>query len=611
MKNRSKALILILVFLFAEVSLQADDVVSDFSDTGLRNAVATGGTITFGGDGTIILNSQILITKNTIIDATGRNVTISGNALTRLFEVGDDVNVTFRGLNLINGMHHPPQAGEGGGLPAFGGAILFHSGELALYSCVLSNNVAWGGMGSSLPGSGHGSASGGAIYADSGFIRLADSIFIHNRATGFDQAELSLSAATGGSAYGGALAIETGNLLSIERCHFIENRARGGVGVRPGAGGVGYGGALHIPSSGANIVDSVFQANNAHGGESYHGASGMGQGGAVWSGSGGIIYLLGSTVSSNSATAASALAAGGGIYNRASMDVLHSSIVRNFAKGGKGRVIQNSSGAGYDAVGGGVYNAGLAGFTNVTFLQNAAYAGDAADPALSTQGAAGSAFGGGIYNVSSVLFAYVTMALNQVVPAQPTLGALGVLKGSDLHASVGGITYARSSIFASIPYKSISGVLGDGGFNIVIDDSASFTQPSSFNSSDPLLGPARATYIPLASGSPAIDSASSDWPAWDQLRLPRPGGTRADRGAIEYREIRMGQISLEAGNARVRVTNNSGVDFKLQKSTDAQNWTDAGFAGGAAANYEFLIPRSSQGGVTEFYRAVAPDLNPL
>ena len=598
-----KNLIVLATLLVANTSLFADAVVSDFSETGFRAAVAAGGTITFAGDGTILLNSQIVIDKPTIIDATGRNITINGNAVTRLFEVNEAVDATFKGLKLINGMHHPAQATEGGGLPAFGGAILFHSGLLRLESCVFSNNVAWGGMGSSFPGSPQGSASGGAIYADSGYIIVADCTFVTNRSLGFERTGDGAPSGTGGSAYGGAIAIGEGNNLDVDRSEFIENQARGGIGWGQGAGGVGYGGAVHLPFCGANLQNATFRGNNAHGGESVNGATGMGQGGAIWSGNIGVIYMFDSNISSNSATAASALAAGGGIYSRNTLYVQSSSINRNTARAGKGRVIQNTSGAGYDALGAGVFTAGLSGFTNVTFLLNAAYAGDAAEPVLGTQGSAGGGYGGGIYNISFMHLAYVTMALNQVVPGQRISGAVGTLKGSDVFTAVSANSYARSSIFGSVLSKSISGPLSDGGYNITADDSAAFTQTTSFNSRDPLLGPVRATYIPILPGSPAIDSADFDPPFSDQLGLLRPAGTRADRGAIEYREIRMGQISLEGASVRVRVINNSGFSFRLEHSTDAQSWTDTGREGFGAV-YEFLIPRSSQAGVAEFWRAV-------
>jgi hypothetical protein len=245
-------------------------------------------------------------------------------------------------------------------------------------------------------------------------------------------------------------------------------------------------------------------------------------------------------------------------------------------------------------------------------MLNAAYAGDAAEPVLGTQGSAGGGYGGGIYNVSFIHLAYVTMALNQVVPGQRISGAVGTLKGSDVFTAVGANSYVRSSIFASLLYKSISGPLSDAGYNIAADDSAAFTQTTSFNSRDPLLGPVRATYIPILAGSPAIDSSDFDDPFSDQLGLPRPAGTRSDRGAIEYREIRMGPITIEGSSVRLKVTNNSGAAFKVQKSTDLLNWTDTNLIGeGQNATREFLIPRSLEAGATEFWRGVAPSIDPL
>jgi len=98
---------------------------------------------------------------------------------------------------------------------------------------------------------------------------------------------------------------------------------------------------------------------------------------------------------------------------------------------------------------------------------------------------------------------------------------------------------AHNSIFASVNPDAISesifGLVIDDGYNIAIDNSAGFTQPTSLNNTDPKFGVPTATYIPLTAQSPAIDSADpSNFPAIDQIWTPRPAGRGPDRGAIEF-----------------------------------------------------------------------------
>jgi hypothetical protein len=73
----------------------------------LRQAIAdvcAGGTITFNGDMTILLASELALDKDLTIDGETHAVTVSGNNVTRVFNVTAG-NVTFDSLRIIN--HQP------------------------------------------------------------------------------------------------------------------------------------------------------------------------------------------------------------------------------------------------------------------------------------------------------------------------------------------------------------------------------------------------------------------------------------------------------------------------------------------------------------------------
>src|SRR5436190_18900814 len=68
-----------------------EGVVTNCTEAELRTALNGGGTVTFACNGTITVTNTLIITTNTVIDAGGRNVTISGNATTRIFTVESSV----------------------------------------------------------------------------------------------------------------------------------------------------------------------------------------------------------------------------------------------------------------------------------------------------------------------------------------------------------------------------------------------------------------------------------------------------------------------------------------------------------------------------------------
>ena len=57
---------------------RAGGVVTDCTEAALRTAMIGGGLVTFTCDGTITLTNTLTVSEDTVLDATGRQVTISG-----------------------------------------------------------------------------------------------------------------------------------------------------------------------------------------------------------------------------------------------------------------------------------------------------------------------------------------------------------------------------------------------------------------------------------------------------------------------------------------------------------------------------------------------------
>src|SRR5262245_28050272 len=73
------------LLLLLPLATWAGGVVSNCTEADLRAAMAGGGTVTFACDGTITLASTITNTLDTVLDASGRQATISGGGSVRVF----------------------------------------------------------------------------------------------------------------------------------------------------------------------------------------------------------------------------------------------------------------------------------------------------------------------------------------------------------------------------------------------------------------------------------------------------------------------------------------------------------------------------------------------
>src|SRR5258705_132111 len=207
--------------------------VTSLADSGagtLHDLIATalpGDTIQFGLSGPIILNSELVISKNLRINGLTANLLrITGNNRSRVFNITSGTAQIFNMAiadGRVSGTNGP--AGLNGETVSGGGILVDNGATLDLENCILTNNVALGGQGG--------------------------------------PASVSGPAGNGGYGSGGALA-SFGNLTMV-RCTLAGNSASGGAGGPPpaaGSGGQGRGGGLYVEGS-ALLFYSTIDANNA------------------------------------------------------------------------------------------------------------------------------------------------------------------------------------------------------------------------------------------------------------------------------------------------------------------------------------------------------------
>ena len=406
-------------------------IITNLTDSSLRAAVHVGGLIQFALDGTLLLTNSIDVIKDTILDAGGHAVTISGGNAVRLFNVGAGVALTIANITMANGR----AAGVDGG-PEFdggegkGGAILVNGGELVLLACrVWTNNAVGGkgGNGNSDPrgtrlqfGSG-GDARAGAIYLEGGVLNATDCEFVGNAALGgnggvtasmifplpppkkggkasggaifnhdgivrLNNCTFSMNEAIGGGAPynsdssfadisgdgNGGVLFNDGGTVAVTNCSFTLNRASSteaiGASLRA-TGSTNSGGALYNLAGEVRIVSTEFATNAAVGGHESKGNAGEGLGGAIFNMS--QMQVSGCDFVGNQAE-------GGGYANARSADGNGGAIMN----GGSLQVDlshfkMNSAvgGHGYSSAagrGGAIHNTNQADVNNSTFEQNAA-----------------------------------------------------------------------------------------------------------------------------------------------------------------------------------------------------------------------------------------------
>ena len=193
--------------------------VATCNDTSLRTAInnaASGDTVNFSCNGTIILSSTLNITKNLTLDGVGQSVSLSGNDTVEVLNVTTNTNFRLANLTITHGQSPVSNCSNG----SCGGGI-YNKGTLTVTNASFRFNNA--------------SDRGGAIYNVSGGIisSLANSTFVSN-----------------GAILGGAIYNESNGAIVLANSTFVSN-------------GAYIGGAIYNESNGAiSVANSTFVSNS-------------------------------------------------------------------------------------------------------------------------------------------------------------------------------------------------------------------------------------------------------------------------------------------------------------------------------------------------------------
>jgi alpha-tubulin suppressor-like RCC1 family protein len=304
----------------------------------LRQAIAdvcAGGTITFNGDMTILLDDELVLDKDLTIDGETHAVTVSGNDVTRVFNATAG-HITLAHLTIADG--HVTTDDCGGFSNRCGGGLILQNSSVAvtvLDSTFSGNQATW---------------DGGGIYNYYGTLTVETSTFSDNQATSggggiynyYGTLTVETSTFSGNQAdyRGGGIANGSGT-LTVQDSIFSGNQATDGGGIYNSYGTLtvetstfsgnqaDYGGGGIYNSYGTLTVEtSTFSGNQAtyYGGGIYnYSASGS-------CASSPAVTIRNSTLSGNSATTR-----GGGIYNRHGvLELTVSTLTANTAPAGQG-----------------------------------------------------------------------------------------------------------------------------------------------------------------------------------------------------------------------------------------------------------------------------------
>ncbi|MBL9167661.1 MAG: hypothetical protein JNN07_07960 [Verrucomicrobiales bacterium] len=467
------------------------------NEPSLRAAVEQGGLIQFGCDATIRLSKPLSITKDTILDATGHRVVLSGDDQVRIFEVAAGTSLNLTNLILTQGYaiggtnNQVPEVGD-----AAGGAILSLGRSLVAVDCAFTSNRVVGARGFIAPNAetfpraergGH--AVGGAVSAYAGSVRFERCLFQGNQTQGGlggtyqDGDQINDSTSPGGNAAGGALH-STATELTLRDCQLLANQASPGYGGQlssignrfSNATGLGSGGAIYSASGVSHIEGCTFQSNRLLIPGSRYGGPYAG---------GGIYNLQGrmtihdTTLSGNQVYGSLGnLSMGGAIYNGGRLDLRHCQLQTNLTRG-----------AGTDSSGGALFNAGQCTIESSTFHENAAqgeywfysarltFPGQAKGGAIYNAGSldllsssfvrntsgignvntsVGEAFGGAVYNTGWYRGTNATFFENATHPSG-TLGGFGGAIFNQGTTTLAHATLAANRVLAAIPKGNYTG----------------------------------------------------------------------------------------------------------------------------------------------------------
>jgi hypothetical protein len=408
--------------------LNANDAGPD-SLRGCIASAASGDTIVFDptltGQTITLSSGALAITKSLDIEGLGAaNLTISGNAASRVFDISSGVTLFLAELTMTDGL-----ADQGGGIQ--------NAGNLTVTHCILSNNEALGDSSSS--------GVGGGLFNEPGaLLTLIQSTFSNNQAVGsslglgFGGGLMNLGVAsiaggtfTGNQAIGGATSFagEGGGIsnqssatLTVSGSTFTGNLALDGLST------VALGGGIDLETNGSlTLSNSTFTGNEAESLSTSLSFSGA-WGGAIDSGTASPITSV-DTLSVVNCGFTGNLATGFDFGNSGAITVVltqttitNSTFTNNQAKG---------FGPGGSAIAGAIFNVDFGSIgttiTGSTFTGNQAIATAGADGVNTFSYTSGGAIDneGPVHNPGTLSVANCVFTGNQAVGAGGNLGPLG------------------------------------------------------------------------------------------------------------------------------------------------------------------------------------------
>lgn len=399
-------------------------------------------------DGIVVLtNGQFTITGDLEIDGPGAGrLAISGNDLSRVFEVSAGASVSIDDLTVTHGR----TVGRGGGI--------FNAGTLTLSRVNFYDNLAVGAPNANLTAVVD--AFGGGI-SNAGTLTVRNGDFARNRAIGAD----GNSSTIGSSALGGA--IQSGGTPSapatttISQCTFRDSQAIGGAaGI--GASRAGVGGAISNTAGALTVSHSRFGNNVAVGGieNGVPGGFGAGIGGAISNVArfgNALLSVIDCTLTNNRAIGGAAGAGavaqtgrGGAIANYIFGGVATPVTVSAVARIDLCTIVGNQAIGGAGPTGGIGQGGGIANLNGgVLTVSNSLIAFNLALGGTSSSGDGGIAQGGGIFNggalpvgTSSLALEHTIILFNRAEGGAPGSGVPGVGMGGGLYLTPGGVASA-------------------------------------------------------------------------------------------------------------------------------------------------------------------------
>jgi len=633
-----------VVLLTLTNSIQITNVLNAPDEASLRAAVKIGGWVSITFNGTITLTNTINITNDVILDAQNVSATISGGSAVRLFYVAPSVTFCATNLTLANGSCIVTSGPAG--TPADAGAIYNDGGTVTLVGCTLTNNNAR----SPIP---LGLARGGAIFNNGGTVSLCQSAISNNAAVGGGGSGFIFPSITP-SGLGGAIFSTNGSLtiagcnvsgnfcqgiciydgagltmggavfqasgsLTINNSSFTSNQALGGNGSSFSSPSPAYGGALANNGGSSTIEHSQFFANTAEGGNAgYHTGGGEAFGGAVYSAAALTVknssFAGNQALGGNNAINFGANAGGGAIYNSGTAVLNNCSVYSNYTQGGSSYSYLGPASTGGNGWGGGIFNASQIVAANCTIALNAGTGGPGVN-FFSTPGTNGDAIGGGVFNSAGATFVgmNLTIASNSCSSPSGDLFTNGTAAGVQIANTNGTLRLHNSLIAYGGTNGNAFGVITDDGYNISSDGSANFNGGSSFNFTDPLLGPL-ADYggptlcMALLPDSPAIDwCANAGAPPTDQRGYARPAGDAVDVGAYEYLAVPLQALSLSCAANKLEIDfagypSSPPMTYYVQASTNLSTWTTISTNGPFDVWTNVDLPISQPGLKAQYFR---------